>query len=103
MIRRPPRSTLFPYTTLFRSQLLEIASFAGLNQLVERLDLALESTVIPPVLVLRERQRLEGLVEADAPVHRILNGRIFIRQHPRQFLDTGSRCEAAVGRQDVPN
>src|SRR2546426_6799468 len=25
MIRRPPRSTLFPYTTLFRS----IASFAG--------------------------------------------------------------------------
>src|SRR3712207_7954651 len=23
MIRRPPRSTLFPYTTLFRSELLE--------------------------------------------------------------------------------
>src|SRR3712207_8935582 len=23
MIRRPPRSTLFPYTTLFRSQVLE--------------------------------------------------------------------------------
>src|SRR3712207_7720185 len=23
MIRRPPRSTLFPYTTLFRSQLVE--------------------------------------------------------------------------------
>src|SRR2546430_4573911 len=26
MIRRPPRSTLFPYTTLFRSQVKEIAS-----------------------------------------------------------------------------
>src|SRR3712207_9370781 len=25
MIRRPPRSTLFPYTTLFRSRLREIA------------------------------------------------------------------------------
>src|SRR2546427_5176750 len=24
MIRRPPRSTLFPYTTLFRSQLAEL-------------------------------------------------------------------------------
>src|SRR2546429_6009368 len=24
MIRRPPRSTLFPYTTLFRSSLLEV-------------------------------------------------------------------------------
>src|SRR3712207_7315959 len=26
MIRRPPRSTLFPYTTLFRSDLAEILS-----------------------------------------------------------------------------
>src|SRR3712207_7543542 len=25
MIRRPPRSTLFPYTTLFRSQQVEVA------------------------------------------------------------------------------
>src|SRR3712207_8440534 len=25
MIRRPPRSTLFPYTTLFRSQLFELS------------------------------------------------------------------------------
>src|ERR1043166_6954637 len=30
MIRRPPRSTLFPYTTLFRSQLRELgANLAG--------------------------------------------------------------------------
>src|SRR5256885_9297033 len=30
MIRRPPRSTLFPYTTLFRSRLAETApSFIG--------------------------------------------------------------------------
>src|SRR3712207_8700087 len=26
MIRRPPRSTLFPYTTLFRSDLAELAA-----------------------------------------------------------------------------
>src|SRR3712207_9033739 len=26
MIRRPPRSTLFPYTTLFRSQFIDTAS-----------------------------------------------------------------------------
>src|SRR3712207_1115574 len=30
MIRRPPRSTLFPYTTLFRSYFLSTASAAGL-------------------------------------------------------------------------
>src|SRR5688572_33053837 len=29
MIRRPPRSTLFPYTTLFRSQLMVRADAAG--------------------------------------------------------------------------
>src|SRR5256885_14890679 len=31
MIRRPPRSTLFPYTTLFRSQLLVAALELGAN------------------------------------------------------------------------
>src|SRR5256885_10932859 len=29
MIRRPPRSTLFPYTTLFRSDVSEAAGGAG--------------------------------------------------------------------------
>src|SRR2546425_4123993 len=33
MIRRPPRSTLFPYTTLFRS-----IAFPGLEGLADRLD-----------------------------------------------------------------
>src|SRR5260370_15777306 len=34
MIRRPPRSTLFPYTTLFRSQALgaKPISFRGVNE-----------------------------------------------------------------------
>src|SRR2546421_7835482 len=31
MIRRPPRSTLFPYTTLFRSQEDGVASRAGVG------------------------------------------------------------------------
>src|SRR2546430_3106237 len=31
MIRRPPRSTLFPYTTLFRSQNREAARFRALR------------------------------------------------------------------------
>src|SRR5574340_1520629 len=33
MIRRPPRSTLFPYTTLFRSGLLALQSLEGNAQL----------------------------------------------------------------------
>src|SRR5260370_29304568 len=31
MIRRPPRSTLFPYTTLFRSHLEHIRTVAGVD------------------------------------------------------------------------
>src|SRR2546427_12421986 len=30
MIRRPPRSTLFPYTTLFRSQLVGLVGWRGM-------------------------------------------------------------------------
>src|SRR3712207_6956300 len=41
MIRRPPRSTLFPYTTLFRSDDLVACRRAG-TQRVEHLALALE-------------------------------------------------------------
>src|SRR2546430_11252622 len=48
MIRRPPRSTLFPYTTLFRSRIEEflhsepIAARAGPGWVVEREQLRLE-------------------------------------------------------------
>src|SRR5438309_9627814 len=62
LIRRPPRSTLFPYTTLFRSRclgaclLLEIPKPAGrLSQgLVERSKLARSGQV------LYERKELNG-------------------------------------------
>src|SRR3712207_8897619 len=35
MIRQPPRSTLFPYTTLFRSVVTAAAALAGPYQLAE--------------------------------------------------------------------
>src|SRR3712207_7349010 len=37
MIRRPPRSTLFPYTTLFRSQ-LRLGAVAGHGHEIRALD-----------------------------------------------------------------
>src|SRR5436309_7597927 len=39
MIRRPPRSTLFPYTTLFRSYRNVLASYGGAKAAQERHDL----------------------------------------------------------------
>src|SRR5256885_4345584 len=38
MIRRPPRSTLFPYTTLFRSSALVAVALVALGPLVSRGD-----------------------------------------------------------------
>src|SRR3712207_7217702 len=56
MIRRPPRSTLFPYTTLFRSGLEEI------GELARRVALRLEGErQVRPVEAVHEdaRRRLE--------------------------------------------
>src|SRR5687767_15685296 len=53
MIRRPPRSTLFPYTTLFRSPAVASAAFAA--AIGRRVDFA-------PVRAARDR----GGVEAGA-------------------------------------
>src|SRR3712207_5254527 len=39
MIRRPPRSTLFPYTTLFRSLYSGTADWAPIARLVEAVDI----------------------------------------------------------------
>src|SRR5260370_39228758 len=45
MIRRPPRSTLFPYTTLFRSKSVDDAVLQGLARLGKRRD-EVEITVL---------------------------------------------------------
>src|SRR2546426_8448954 len=54
MIRRPPRSTLFPYTTLFRSVEVCLAGFdpQGLQEFVNRLvDASLLHQGSPQVVV----------------------------------------------------
>src|SRR3712207_8884766 len=46
MIRRPPRSTLFPYTTLFRSIALRIYMGAVLKRVLKRGPFSPPSTTI---------------------------------------------------------
>src|SRR2546428_2564896 len=46
MIRRPPRSTLFPYTTLFRSREAHTQK-EDLNQLVRKVNPAKHATILP--------------------------------------------------------
>src|SRR5258708_26836717 len=53
MIRRPPRSTLFPYTTLFRSNLglryEYVAPFSEVHNKLVNLDIAPGFTAVAPV------------------------------------------------------
>src|SRR5690349_25071290 len=61
MIRRPPRSTLFPYTTLFRSCLdarLQALGIGGRRRIAQRGDLADEQ-------VLRARPARERQAEKE--------------------------------------
>src|SRR2546426_12231214 len=66
MIRRPPRSTLFPYTTLFRSR-----ADAGREQqqadVVDALRLLLEPRVLDEAERQRQRQHADGDVDVEDP------------------------------------
>src|SRR3989475_4730846 len=73
MIRRPPRSTLFPYTTLFRS--LAVLPAAGdVDQLVERGGLAPlrvdEDELLLPLLVLQAIIQRHELIEVGTRLPR---------------------------------
>src|SRR2546423_9471401 len=50
MIRRPPRSTLFPYTTLFRSQVVILAISAADRIRSAILGIDIEEVVTGPAL-----------------------------------------------------
>src|SRR2546430_5738642 len=73
MIRRPPRSTLFPYTTLFRSQLQVVArpssfAFKGKNEDVRQIGQALHVATVLGGSVRRDANRLRVTAQlTDAP------------------------------------
>src|SRR3712207_8512208 len=70
MIRRPPRSTLFPYTTLFRSQLAavcgvgqDVRDHAAHHEALRRVAERVDEPVVPgaaPVGVAHEGQPPRG-------------------------------------------
>src|SRR3712207_8990124 len=63
MIRRPPRSTLFPYTTLFRSAALQTAAQVQAPQDVAQVDVGLAQPAAQAALQDRDVERLA--VEGD--------------------------------------
>src|SRR5258708_12347416 len=67
MIRRPPRSTLFPYTTLFRS--VDIRRLRGINQHVgrfgERPDIDIAGADHDDIGALRSEEHTSELQSPD--------------------------------------
>src|SRR3712207_8714095 len=77
MIRRPPRSTLFPYTTLFRSIRANAADLLTRQETRELLDrlkehnAAVVDEVVPDTLSVGEIQRvLQGLLREGVSIDR---------------------------------
>src|SRR5256712_13981288 len=66
MIRRPPRSTLFPYTTLFRSLVEEVVRKSGLEDAYIRLG-ALAGIEPQVAGAARDHEPDVGVLEATFP------------------------------------
>src|SRR5256885_6021854 len=67
MIRRPPRSTLFPYTTLFRSLVLDLRGNPGglLDQAIQVSDQFLSEGTIVATVGLSDKLREEKKAHED--------------------------------------
>src|SRR3989442_14506240 len=79
MIRRPPRSTLFPYTTLFRSHSLEPSEFADLVRGIRAIEAMLGAPVSKDAMAARLRD-MKGIFEksvvsvVDIPAGTVITG-----------------------------
>src|SRR2546430_14388447 len=84
MIRRPPRSTLFPYTTLFRShqQNYEIEIVVGLQQ---------QAKILPQSEQVLGRGRKDKVVSTGYPQHEEDGGKRDERRHVFPFVRIKSR------------
>src|SRR2546422_4177826 len=95
MIRRPPRSTLFPYTTLFRSVLPFVVGVAWLlANAIRRNAFALLAAVTVLALTLEVRSE-EHTSELQSRLHlvcRLLLEKKKKKQHRSQILE----CEVSL-------
>src|SRR5436853_4891412 len=94
MIRRPPRSTLFPYTTLFRSQILRLA--ANIGRLLRRLPVPHKSQYLRSEEHTSELQSLRHLVCRLLLEKKKKTQRSVAIPHPASRPTHNQRCTAAA-------
>src|SRR3712207_8375456 len=87
MIRRPPRSTLFPYTTLFRSKVLaEQAEATEVRRLAEKLITAHQATVEWLTVVLAEEAMGGPAALVATPLQKVAGGVARAANAPVRFV-----------------
>src|SRR5256885_17229926 len=96
MIRRPPRSTLFPYTTLFRSgirdgDILNVRHAQANAAIGIGIDPELDPDVEVGIAVLRD-QKADALVSLNDA----------IRQSPVRIADSGPAIQIRAVKQRAP-
>src|SRR2546422_2754984 len=91
MIRRPPRSTLFPYTTLFRSTLL-----TGPEGSASPRPARYRSTTVWWGLLARSQIRSEEHTsELQSRLHLVCRLLLEKKKHPRHVVDRPSAASPA--------
>src|SRR5438876_3872744 len=87
MIRRPPSSTLFPYTTLFRSVLLELRTACDeLAILVDDQAVAVEDQLVLAAHEVAEDRSEEHTSELQSPVHLVC--RLLLEKKKNKYKNT---------------
>src|SRR5258708_8261365 len=89
MIRRPPRSTLFPYTTLFRSLVFQAGTEASGGAIIDRLG---QDPIVRNLLLAKRSE--EHTSELQSPDHLVC--RLLLEKkntnHPKSLLQTPLRA-----------
>src|SRR5207249_8443601 len=96
MLRRPPRSTLFPYTTLFRSRLMihtptAISIFVCLS-MVQLMAVNIHITIIELNALHTKRQNL--FQELDAVIHLLMEAKHWGLRKSRNATSLNSRFKS---------
>src|SRR5258708_26185267 len=100
MIRRPPRSTLFPYTTLFRSpdDLFQVARICSMDNW-PRINASPTRTALMPQALTRATSSAvfrseEHTSELQSPDHLVC--RLLLEKKKKTYTTTTSRCPAST-------
>src|SRR2546426_4355622 len=87
MIRRPPRSTLFPYTTLFRSGLEALVRYAALDGTPREVEGALPGVLVRTAAVRSEEHTSELQSPCNLVCRLLLEKKKKIRRHTQNRDD----------------